>query len=511
MGAGPARGFLAGVAGAGMALLASLSARFLLGLVSIPELTASLITAWLPAPLFGAVLVSLRYVARPLLLVTLTLGFLGAGGVVGILLRPLARAARPGLPRWHPLAAQPLIGGAAWGPALALALAGAAVLASALLPASGLPVLGGSGLWLLAVSAVFLAVYLRSLPATGGRRDRQAGVTRRLFLENLGLGAAAVVAGTAVVKGLGDLARDYLSSTPTGRVGPFGTLSDPVTPNQRFYVVSKNVLGDPALDAGSWRLEVRGRRTLLLDQARLLGMMDAGQYQTLECISNEVGGDLVSTARWEGVRLASLLAAAGIEAGHRYAVFQAADGYSDSLPLDVARDAGTIVALRMNGSILPQPHGFPARLLIPGRYGMKNVKWLTSIELAQADADGYWQQRGWSKDAVAKTMSRFDLPQPGRPHPERPIRLGGVAYAGRRGVTAVQVSVDGGPWQEADVRPPLSTFTWAIWTLDWLPAPGRHRLRVRAVDGDGTVQPPGRDQPIPTGASGYHEIEVDAG
>jgi DMSO/TMAO reductase YedYZ molybdopterin-dependent catalytic subunit len=507
----PAKGFVAGVAAAGLALLASGSARYLLGLVSLPELMSNLITVLLPAPVFGTLLVSLRYTARPLLVVTLALGLLVAGGTAGIPLTILPRLSSRGFARWHPLSAQSLLNGAAWGPALATTLAGAVVLGLALLPASGLPVLGVNGLWLLAVTAIFVVAYLRSLSPTAERSGRPRGMSRRLFLENLGLAAAGVVAGTAVVRGLGDLTREYLSATPTGRVGPFGALSSQVTPNARFYVVSKNVLGDPELESNSWLLTVRGVREILFSHRRLLDMLDASHYQTLECISNEVGGDLISTAHWEGVRLDSLLSAVGVDSRHHYAIFRAADGYSDSLPLDVALDEGTLVALRMNQNDLPQQHGYPARLLIPGRYGMKNVKWLTSIELMESDSDGYWEQRGWSKQAVVKTMSRFDLPESGRPHRERPIRLGGIAYAGRRGINAVQVSVDGGMWQNADLQPPLSMFTWVIWTLDWLPTPGRHRLRVRASDGESNVQPSARDAPIPTGASGYHEIDVDAG
>jgi DMSO/TMAO reductase YedYZ molybdopterin-dependent catalytic subunit len=357
-------------------------------------------------------------------------------------------------------------------------------------------------------AGVYAAAAMWMLTASRTARDG-TGISRRLFLEYLGLGAAAMVVGTAVLKGLRDLAAGYLASTPTGRVGPFGNLVPELTPSESFYVVSKNLLGDPELDGASWRLEVKGARTRYLSLGELNRLVDLEQYQTLECISNEVGGDLISTALWRGVRLSTLLAAVGVSQMDRFVVFRAGDGYSDSLPLDVAQDESTMVGLTMNGSPLAQRHGFPARLLIPGRYGMKNVKWLTSVQLTNVDIDGYWQQRGWSRAAVAKTMSRFDIPGLGSTHHERPIRLGGVAYAGRRGIARVEVGIRGN-WTGAALRPPLSPFTWVIWTLDWdPPGPGRHTLQVRAVDGTGAVQAADPAPPIPTGATGIQQIEVE--
>lgn len=506
--------FMAGVAAAGIMEAADLAARAQAGAPSIPELAASLITSLLPAQAFGAVLVAFRYTARPLLLVSLVMALLCLGGGAAVALAParyLSRPPRNAMGRLHPFASQPLLGGAAWAPVLTLSVAFSAASSLLLLPPSGLSVLGPNAAWLLLRNVLFIAICLR---LTGERAKKQAavgGISRRLFLEQFGLLASASVVGVAVFRGLTGLVRDYLSTTPTGRVGPFGDATPPVTPNSSFYVVSKNLLGDPEIGGDGWQLQVRGKRHLSLDRDQLLRMSDARQLQTLECISNEVGGDLIGTADWEGVRVASLLRLAGEDPGFRYVIFNAADNYSDSLPINVALDPSTIIALRMNGASLPPRHGFPARLLIPGRYGMKNVKWLNSIEAASDDQLGYWELRGWSRDAVAKTTSRFDLPAPGRVHAERPILLAGIAYAGRRGISGVQVRINDGNWVDARIDAALSEFTWSMWRFDWRPEwSGRHVLDVRAVDGVGRVQSKTPETPIPTGAAGYHRITVDA-
>lgn len=482
--------FTAGVGAAGLVLAADFIGRFLLGFLSLPELLLNLVTAALPAPVFGVALVHLRYLGRPLTLVVIAACLLAVGGGGGLLAAAMRRRISARLV------------------AAASALVPAALADALLLGPSGQEPTPVAVIWYSLQAAAFaaaLTLMLDSVPRASG------DVNRRLFLEYLGLGAAAAVLGTAVLKGLRDLAAEYLTSTPTGRVGPFGVMPAALTPTASFYVVSKNLLGDPQLDGGGWQLRISGQRKRYLGLAELKRLADAEQVQTLECISNEVGGDLMSTAAWRGVRLGSLLGLAGIAGDHRFAIFRAADGYSESLPIDVALDPGTMVALEMNGAPLPRRHGFPARLLVPGRYGMKNIKWLTSIELAATDSDGYWEQRGWSRTAVVKTTSRFDLPAIGGPHRERPVRLGGVAYAGRRGVARVEVSIDG-IWTEARLEPPLGPFTWVLWTLDWEPArTGSHGLAVRAVDGDGQVQSAESTPPIPTGATGLHRIVVAVG
>jgi hypothetical protein len=185
------------------------------------------------------------------------------------------------------------------------------------------------------------------------------------------------------------------------------------------------------------------------------------------------------------------------------------DGYSDSFPLEKALEPGTLLAHHMNGEPLTPPHGFPLRALVPGIYGMKNVKWLKRIEVVDYDFKGYWQQRGWSDQAVIKTSSRIDLPGPGGYYPEEASAIGGVAFAGDRGISAVEVSTDGGrTWLPAEAKQALSPYTWVLWLREWHPTPGRYEVLVRAADGTGELQTAEHHRPLPNGASGYHLVVV---
>jgi len=230
---------------------------------------------------------------------------------------------------------------------------------------------------------------------------------------------------------------------------------------------------------------------------------------TLQCISNLVGGDLVGTAKWTGVPLAQVLErAGGAGEGAVRVVFHAVGGYTDSLPMAKALEPTTVVAYGMNGRSLPRAHGFPARIVAPGIYGMKNVKWLERIEVVDYDYEGYWQRSdGWDNVAEIKTASRIDVPA------ELTAGSGvvaGVAWAGDRGIRRVEVSLDGGAsWTPAILHRELARAAWRQWRLP-LPAgiSGRHRLKVRAVDGHGDLQTASPAPPHPSGASGYHEVDV---
>ena len=285
-----------------------------------------------------------------------------------------------------------------------------------------------------------------------------------------------------------------------------------ITPNDRFYVVSKNPPGfDPELDAERWSLEIAGivGRPLKLSYAQLRALPAVEQFQTLECISNEVGGDLISNARWKGVRLRDVLQQAGGPGTKAVKVaFRCADGYTESIPIADALNPSTVLAYEMNGEPLPAAHGRPVRLLVPGLFGMKNPKWITRIELVDYDFQGYWERSGWSDEAVVKTMSKFTtLPRTAR---LEEVALGGVAYGGDRGVREVEVSMDGGKtWQKADTKAPIGPFTWVLWAALWKPtAPGEYTLKVRAKDGGGVVQIAKETPTLPDGASGYHTLRV---
>ena len=228
-----------------------------------------------------------------------------------------------------------------------------------------------------------------------------------------------------------------------------------ITPNDKFYVVTKNVI-DPRVQASRWQLTIGGRvgraRTYSFDDLR--SMPSIVQETTLSCISNPVGGGLQSNAMWTGVPLADLIGEAGPNDGVVEVLVTAVDGYSDTFPLAKAMEPTTLVAYEMNGEPLPQRHGYPARILVPGLFGEKNVKWVTRIELVDTDAKGFYEQQGWGPEFVVPTRSRFTEPDFAQPLAVgRPVALRGTAFAGDRGVTGVEVSLDDGrTWDDAKLE-----------------------------------------------------------
>ncbi len=354
-------------------------------------------------------------------------------------------------------------------------------------------------LTLLATVALFGGVL-----ALGRRTGWSQARERRGFLRVTGMAATLAVAVGSGLMRLARAAEDLFNSI----VG----LPPEVVPVGKFYTVSKNVF-DPDVKPDKWSLEVKGliERPYRITYEELKKLPSVEQYATLMCISNEVGGELISNGHWRGVRLKDLLHRAGPRPGAVEVILRAADGYSDSFPLKKGLEDGVLVVYEMNGKPLVKQHGAPARVVVPGIYGMKNVKWVTSVELADHDYKGYWEVRGWSDEAIYKTMSRIDIPH-GHVKAGQKAWIGGVAFAGDRGIRDVEVSTDGGKtWQKAQVKPPLGSFTWALWALPWTPpAPGSYTLVVRAVDKDGTVQTAEERPPLPDGASGWHRVSVRA-
>ena len=344
--------------------------------------------------------------------------------------------------------------------------------------------------------------------ATGERVEAAwaEGITRRSFMG--WMGGLAVTIGGAVIVGekvwgrRGGGAQAALGEVPTPEI----------TPTQEFYVVSKNLFDLP-VDASKWRLRVGGHTArlveLTLDDIRALPARDV--VVTLQCISNEVGGNLISTARWRGCALRDVLAQVEPEPEARFVTFRSHDDYSESLPLEFALRDSTMLVYDMNGAPLPDNHGFPLRLLSPGKYGIKHPKWITEIALMDQESLGYWQERGWSQEARMNTTSRIDVPGRNLPVETGPIRIQGLAFSGDRGIRRVEVSTDRGEsWGEAVLRPPLSPYTWVLWHYDTdvVAEAGRFPILARATDGSGALQPATPKPPDPDGAQGWPGISV---
>jgi DMSO/TMAO reductase YedYZ molybdopterin-dependent catalytic subunit len=334
-----------------------------------------------------------------------------------------------------------------------------------------------------------------------------------------------VVGGIAIVRTLGGGAEHGTpaaadageSSTPNPAlpVDKFqapAALSPQPTPVADFYVVSKN-LSDPVVKAQGWQLEIVGMVNsplkLSYDDIRALPTSDL--TLTLECISNPVAGTLMSTGTFTGPTLASVLDRAGLQAGATGVSFTSTDGYTENLTLDQFRGQPTLLAHTLDGAPLPDEHGFPLRVIGPGRYGMKNPKWLTKIAATADPIGGYWERSGWQAGAGVQTTARFDT-RPANVRSSQPLLLGGIAFAGDRGISRVEVSTDNGAsWQPAALEAPLDSDTWVRWSYVWTPpSPARYQLVVRAIDGKGKAQEGLPNDSFPFGATGYHRLALRA-
>lgn len=363
--------------------------------------------------------------------------------------------------------------------------------------------------------------------ATGDVAGRP--IDRRRFLTIVGGGLVLAAGATAVGRLLQQRTRAVASRlgvrlprarTPGPTVPDAASLeveglSPLYTPNRSFYRIDTALLV-PQVPAESWELRVHGMvdRELTLTYEDVLARPLTEADITMACVSNEVGGGLVGSARWLGVPLQDLLAEVGVDPEADQVVGRSVDGFTAGFPTALLGDGRpALLAVGMNGEPLPLAHGFPARLVVAGVYGyVSATKWLSSIELTRFDAfDAYWVRRGWARRAPIKTMSRIDTPTGGRRLGAGPIPVAGVAWAPTRDIERVEVQVDDGPWDPARLSAPVVGTLWRQWVWDWDAPPGRHRLRVRATDGTGEVQPEQRDDPFPDGATGWHTVTVEVG
>jgi len=358
------------------------------------------------------------------------------------------------------------------------------------------------------------------------RWDGAPGSGRRGFLI-ASAGAAVVAAATA---GGGDLLLRRFSVTasraqvrlpaaarrarpvPAGAELKIPGLSSFYTPNASFYRVDTDLVL-PQVSPTDWSLQIGGMvdREIEFSFAELLRQPLTEADITLVCVSNEVGGPYAGNARWLGVSLPTLLRRAGIQRGADQVLSTSTEGMTISTPVEAIMDGrNALVAVGMNGGPLPIAHGFPARMVVPGLYGYTSAtKWVTKLELTTFAAQkAYWTKRGYAAKAPIKTESRIDVPKPLSQVKAGRVPVAGVAWAPHRGITAVEVNVDGGPWQRARLAAADGIDTWRQWVWTWDARPGLHTLQARATDGTGATQPSTRAQPFPNGASGWDSTVV---
>jgi DMSO/TMAO reductase YedYZ molybdopterin-dependent catalytic subunit len=304
-------------------------------------------------------------------------------------------------------------------------------------------------------------------------------------------------------------------STPTGTptsLAPADATLSPVTPfitpNESFYRID-TALSFPSISLSSWKVDINGLvdKPLTLTYDDLLARPQVERIVTLCCVSNEVGGEYISTASFRGVLLADLLHEAGVQPGAEQVFSTSLDGWTCGFPVSVALDGrDAMIALGMNGEALPLEHGFPARLVVPGLYGyVSATKWLRTIKLTTWDAaQGYWVPRGWAREAPVKTQSRIDVPRDGERVTAGAAKIAGVAWAQHRGISKVEVRIDNGAWQQARLGTDVTDDAWREWVLDWDAKPGKYTIQVRATDKTGATQIEETAPPDPDGATGYH-------
>jgi DMSO/TMAO reductase YedYZ molybdopterin-dependent catalytic subunit len=408
-----------------------------------------------------------------------------SGGIVAFLLISALEFGRGG---WHPAAgtllslALLIVG---WGVVLGAALGG--TLREALPTPAAVDQSSRRALLRLAGGSLVVALGAWSLGRLLAARDRTTGADQSIAPQAL----------------------PTPTLPPRTGVAPAPGSRAEVTPNAAFYRIDINTI-PPRLDGRAWMLEVTGlfAKAHPLTLASLMAYPAVTQPITLSCISNEIGGDLISTSYWTGVRLPDLLQELGLKPEAKALAIQAADGYYESVALEDMRDPRTLLVYGMNGQTLPIEHGYPLRIYIPNRYGMKQPKWITHIEALDHPGDGYWVDRGWSKEARPQVLAIIDSVAQDQIVAGR-VPIGGIAWAGDRGIRTVELQVDGGAWEAAHVlTPPLSPLTWVLWRYDWPVVAGSHTFRVRATDGTGALQIEQPSEPHPNGATGYHAVTI---
>ena len=382
-----------------------------------------------------------------------------------------------------------------------------------------------------------LSMEPRRATEAGGEAEARAVqvLNRRQFLITLGASAATV---TVAGAGLGvllarneersqqaelDASMAHQAEGTASKIFP--NSDDPVVPapgtrpeytpvKDHYKVFIK--LEPTEIDGASWRLPITG----LVDNPLMLSLDDIrqnypprDQYITLSCISGRVGTTLISTTQWTGASVQDILASAGVQPEAKYLRITSGDGFYETVSLEtINSDERIMFCYAWDGNTLPVDHGFPLRIWIPDRFGMKQPKWITAVEVIDQYEEGYWVKRGWDEVAQVETTSVIDTVAVDailRDGAQRRVPIGGIAWAGDRGISNVEVRVDGGAWQPAQLRAPLSETTWVIWRYEWPFEPGSHLFEVRCSDGNGTPQIERQSDARPSGATGIHRREAE--
>lgn len=511
---------------------------------AFPELIAAAIARMTPLSFFGTVTESYGSLAKRSLLTACIIGVIAVGPVAGRWALALTRDRSPSF-------ARRLVGGAI------IAAGLLAITFVVILPIANLGIAARESSYTseiltqliltFALWAVLWAVLSAEPEVTVAAEGSQ--VSRRTAMQSVGWGVLALGASVGVIASLADMFRakkltdaeiasqeqtvdeivatqrpaDSLAtpnaavSTPQAVFAQFdqleadGHLTPVLTATKDFYHVSKNFT-DPTVSSDGWSLEFGGLVTTPKSYSydELVSRATTKKITTLCCISNELNGSLISTAEWTGVPLVDLLTEVGLATNAVDLKFTAADDYTESIPVLIAQDPNVLLVVGMNGEPLPDDHGFPARLIVPPIYGMKNVKWIKKIEVVDNDYQGYWQERGWSDTARYQIWGRIDYPA-GALEAPGPVISCGVASAGDRGVQRVEVSVDdGATWADAQLEPALNEpFTWVRWQYPFTAESGQVKMKIRVTDGQGEVMREEEQPPLPDGATGWPSRKIN--
>ena len=498
-------GLLVGV----LAMFLALDVAFLVSLVGLPftpfalgQAIIDVLPGWISIPLIEL----LHFWAKALLVIGVLALFLLAGGVAGVFAISSQRSDASVLGT----VAAPWI---------------VAVVLGQLFAAEKIDL--GTSLVDAAVGLAANALALSYLaPAALARDPEPVASRRRVLLGGAAVAAVAALGGLTLTRALpiagarlGDLpsaARRLVQAVTLAPADPdidaLAGITPRITANEDLYTVDTTLV-KPRVDIATWRLDITGavEAPFALTYEQLLDLDAIEQVHTLECISNPTGGELIGTAVWTGVRMRDLLQRARPTDKAFDVVLTSVDGYVDSFPIAKAMEPETLLVYLMNGKTLPQDHGYPVRTLVPNIYGMKNVKWLRSIEVASFDKLGYWQEQGWSDGAIVNTGTRIDVPARSLRWNGEEVTIAGIAFAGSRGITKVELSFDGArSWQTAKLEAAAGPLTWRRWSAQWTPpSTGTHTMQARATDGRGDTETPVSRQPFPNGATGYHQLQVN--